>query len=137
MNPSILKERARELRKNSTDTEKHLWYFLRAKRFGYKFKRQVPVGRFIVDFVCLEKRLIIELDGSQHQVNQTYDAERTAELNRAGFQVLRFWNTEILLEIDSVLEVIRQALSPTLFPRNSLNSCSSFRRGRGGVPGEA
>ncbi|HHW4977493.1 TPA: endonuclease domain-containing protein, partial [Legionella anisa] len=61
------------LRKQSTDTEKHLWYYLRTKRLGFKFKRQVPIGIYSVDFVCLEKRLIIELDGSQHLDNQSYD----------------------------------------------------------------
>ena len=105
MDQSILRQRARELRKNSTDAEMYLWYFLRAKRFGYKFKGQVPVGRFIVDFVCIEKGLVIELDGSQHQVNQADDAARTAELNRAGFQILQFWNTEVLLKTDGVLRL--------------------------------
>ncbi len=63
MEQSVLRQRARDLRKNSTDAERHLWYYLRANRLGFKFKRQVPIGEFIVDFVCLEKRLIIELDG--------------------------------------------------------------------------
>jgi very-short-patch-repair endonuclease len=110
MDDTILRQRARELRTNSTDAERYLWYFLRAKRFGYKFKRQVPIKNFIVDFVCSEKRLIIELDGSQHQTNQAYDALRTAELQSAGFKVLRFWNTEVLLETTGVLETIRQAV---------------------------
>ncbi|KTD82956.1 multidrug efflux protein [Legionella waltersii] len=63
MDKSTLRQRARNLRKNSTDTERHLWYPLRADRLGFKFKRQVPIGGYIVDFVCLEKRLVIELDG--------------------------------------------------------------------------
>ena len=111
---TLLKQYARELRKNSTDAEKRLWYFLRANRLGFKFKRQVPVKNFIVDFVCHEKRLIIELDGGQHQTNQVYDELRTIELNRCGFQVLRFWNTDVLRETNMVLEVIYKALSPTL-----------------------
>jgi very-short-patch-repair endonuclease len=70
MDKSTLRQRARDLRKNSTDAEIHLWYHLRANRLGFKFKRQVPIGTYIVDFVCLEKRLIIELDGGQHMDNQ-------------------------------------------------------------------
>ncbi len=73
MEKSTLRQHARDLRKNSTDAERHLWYHLRANRLGFKFKRQVPIGTYIVDFVCLEKRLIIELDGGQHIDNQIYD----------------------------------------------------------------
>lgn len=109
-----LRQYARDLRKNSTDAEKRLWYFLRANRLGFKFKRQVPIKHFIVDFVCYEKHLIIELDGGQHQTNQAYDTQRTVELNRCGFRVLRFWNTDVLRETKAVLEVIYKALSPTL-----------------------
>ena len=109
-----MKQRARELRTGSTDAERHLWYYLRAHRLGYKFKRQVPIECFIVDFVCYEKRLVIELDGGQHQDKQAYDTRRTAVLSRKGFRVLRFWNHEVLQHTEEVLEVIRQALSPTL-----------------------
>ncbi len=66
MDKFTLRQRAKALRKQGIDTERHLWYILRAKRLGFKFKRQVPIGRYIIDFVCLEKRLIIELDGGQH-----------------------------------------------------------------------
>ena len=66
MEKSVLRQRARALRKNSTDAERHLWYHLRANRLKFKFKRQVPMGEYIVDFICLEKRLIVELDGGQH-----------------------------------------------------------------------
>ena len=114
MDKATLRQRARTLRKNGTDAERHLWYYLRANRFGYKFKRQVPLKRFILDFVCLERRLIIELDGGQHQDNQAYDEQRTIELNQQGFQVLRFWNNDVLMNTVGVLEIIRQALSPTL-----------------------
>ena len=89
MDKSMLRQYAGNLRKNSTDAESHLWYNLRANRLGFKFKRQVPIGAYIVDFVCLEKRLIIELDGGQHMDNQTYDMRRTAWLNLHGFKVLR------------------------------------------------
>jgi very-short-patch-repair endonuclease len=110
----ILKQYARDLRKNSTHAEQHLWYHLRANRLGVKFKRQVPIGKYIVDFVCLQKRLIIELDGGQHLDNQTYDMGRTNWLNLQGFAVLRFWNHEVLGQTTAVLEVIKKALSPTL-----------------------
>ncbi|MCW8448633.1 endonuclease domain-containing protein [Legionella anisa] len=106
MDKSILRHHAKILRRQSTDTEKHLWYYLRAKRLGFKFKRQVPIGIYSVDFVCLEKRLIIELDGSQHLDNQSYDRERTAWLNAQGFKVLRFWNNDVLQQTASVIEAI-------------------------------
>ena len=82
-------------------------------RLGFKFKRQAPIGKYIVDFVCLEKRLIIELDGGQHLDNQKYDMERTAWLNASGFKVLRFWNNDVLQQTTSVIEVIMQALAQT------------------------
>jgi very-short-patch-repair endonuclease len=110
MEKSTLRQRARDLRKNSTDAERHLWYHLRASRFGFKFKRQVPIGTYIVDFVCLEKRLIIELDGGQHIDNQIYDTKRTDWLMTQGFKVLRFWNNDVFQQMPSVLEIITSAL---------------------------
>ncbi|KTD75625.1 endonuclease domain-containing protein [Legionella waltersii] len=111
MEQSILRQRAKNLRKQSTDAERHIWYNLRANRLGFKFKRQVPLGVYIVDFVCLEKRLIVELDGGQHLENQAYDMERSVWLNARGFKVLRFWNNDVLQQTTSVIEVIMQALS--------------------------
>jgi very-short-patch-repair endonuclease len=108
---------AKDLRKNSTLAEKHLWYNLRANRLGHKFKRQVPIGNYIVDFACLQKRLVIELDGGQHMDNQEYDRERTDWLNVQGFRVLRFWNNEVLQQTTAVVEAIMKALSPTLSQR--------------------
>ena len=110
MEKSTLRQRARDLRKNSTDAERHLWYHLRANRLGFKFKRQVPIGVYIVDFVCLEKRLIIELDGGQHMDNQIYDTKRTEWLMTHRFKVLRFWNHDFFQQTPSVLEVIMTAL---------------------------
>lgn len=110
MEKSTLRQRARNLRKTSTDAERHLWYHLRANRLGFKFKRQVPIGTYIVDFVCLEKRLIIELDGGQHMENQTYDMKRTDWLMAHGFKVLRFWNNDVFQQTPSILEVIMTAL---------------------------
>ena len=118
MDKATLRQCARSLRKQSTDTERHLWYYLRANRLGYKFKRQVPIGTYIVDFVCLEKRLVIELDGGQHFDNQTYDMKRTAWLKAHGFNVLRFWNNDVLQQTPSVIDVIMN----TLASKNSVNN---------------
>jgi very-short-patch-repair endonuclease len=99
--------KAKELRKNSTDAERALWKQLRAHRLvGYKFRRQQPVGRYVVDFVCFEKQVIVELDGGQHAEQVAYDAERTSWLQARGFRVLRFWNHETLQNIEPIVEVI-------------------------------
>ena len=104
--------RARELRKTSTDAERVLWSQLREKQLGGKrFRRQRPIGKYIVDFVCLENHLIVELDGGQHQESNAYDTARTFELNSLGFSVIRFWNNEVLGEMDGVKEAIVRALS--------------------------
>ena len=102
---------ARELRKNLTEAERTLWRHLRLRQFGgYKFRRQQPIGNYIVDFVCLEKRLIIELDGGQHSEQIAYDSERNAWLEEQGFSILRFWNNQVLKEIEPVKQVIMEAL---------------------------
>jgi len=102
-----LQKRARYLRTTSTDTEQHLWYYIRGRRLGkYKFKRQVFIGNYIVDFVCLWKKLIIELDGGQHSEKTYYDEKRTTFLESQGYKVLRFWNNEVLAETENVLEII-------------------------------
>ena len=99
---------AKALRSNQTEAEQRLWYHLRAHRFmGLKFKRQKPVGRYIVDFVCLEQRLIIEIDGGQHAEQETYDQQRDAWLRRKGYTVLRFWNNEVMQQLEGVLEHVR------------------------------
>ena len=131
MNEVLMKQRARELRIKSTDAERHLWYHLRAQRLGYKFKRQVPIECFIVDFVCYEKRLVIELDGSQHQDRQIYDIRRTAVLSKKGFRVLRFWNHDVLQHIEEVLVVMPGPL-PIPLPRiSSKNLFKLLSRERG------
>ena len=111
--PSDWTQRARQLRYDSTDAERHLWRRLRLRQAdGLKFRRQYPIGKFIVDFVCIERGLVVEIDGGQHGSEQAiYDAERDAWLQRKGYQVLRFWNNEVLLEVESVLEVIRRSLA--------------------------
>jgi very-short-patch-repair endonuclease len=100
---------AKNLRKNSTDAEHILWHQLRAKQLsGTKFRRQQPIKNYIVDFVSFEKRIIIELDGGQHAENAQEDHERDGILSEEGFKVLRFWNNEVLENLDGVLEKIRR-----------------------------
>ncbi len=93
---------ARKLRNNLTEAEKYLWYMLRLNHLGVKFRRQTPIGKYIVDFACLEKSLIIELDGGQHYDNKE-DKQRDVWLEKEGFRVLRFWNNEILKNRDEVV----------------------------------
>ena len=108
---ALLNERARDLRSRSTDAEHRMWYFVRSRRLkGYKFVRQYIVGPYIVDFICREKKLIIELDGSQHADAVIYDQERTYYLESQGYRVLRFWNNEVLNNINGVLEMILESL---------------------------
>lgn len=103
---------AKDLRKRPTDAEKALWQRLRAKQMnGLKFRRQEPIGRYIVDFVCYERNLIIEVDGGQHSQSLT-DALRDEWLKGQGFRVLRFWNNDVLKDIGAVLEVIRETTLP-------------------------
>ena len=102
---------AKYLRKNMTDAELLLWQHLRRRQIlGLKFRRQHPVGSYIVDFVCLEKKFVIEVDGSQHLINANYDKSRTLFLKSVGFQVVRFWNHDVLNSVDSVLERIVEFL---------------------------
>jgi very-short-patch-repair endonuclease len=111
-------DNARELRSNQTEAEERLWYHLRAHRFmELKFKRQKPMGRYIVDFVCVERRLIIELDGGQHAEQVAYDQQRGAWLRSQGYTVLRFWNNDVLQQLDAVLEKINCTLSPAPLPQ--------------------
>ncbi len=86
---------ARKLRKNLTDAEQHLWYILRKNNLGIKFRRQAEIGPYIVDFVCFERKLIIEIDGGQHY-QSTADKHRDLWLKSQGFTVLRFWNNDVL-----------------------------------------
>ena|SRR5260221_5626537 len=112
-------ERAREQRANMNDAEKLLWSRLRAHRMdGRKFRRQHPLGRYIVDFVCLDSRLIIEVDGDSHgdDRREALDTQRTAFLEKLGFRVLRFWNDYVLTDLDNVTETIFDALGGTARP---------------------
>jgi very-short-patch-repair endonuclease len=124
-----MKYRARALRKNLTDAEKLLWRHLRDRQLdGCKFRRQHPIGKFIVDFVCVEKKLVIEVDGGQHAKKVEADLQRSEYLRKKGYSTLRFWNNEVLHETESVLEAVllsmsEDAPSPRPSPPN---------RGRGG-----
>ena len=88
-----------------------LWQCLRGKQLGYKFRRQVPMGPYIVDFLCFSKKLAIEVDGMHHELKQTYDLKRTKWLELNGFTVMRFWNEEVLHSLESVLGRIIKSLS--------------------------
>jgi very-short-patch-repair endonuclease len=104
------KLQAKRLRLNMTDAEIRLWHALRATRFeSYKFRRQVAIGRYIVDFVCYGARVIVEVDGSQHEAS-LHDQQRDAWLVSQGFQIVRVWNNDVLMAMDGVLLKILQAL---------------------------
>jgi very-short-patch-repair endonuclease len=105
---------ARKLRHNQTDAERALWFRLRDRRLrGQKFRRQMPIDRYVVDFCCEAAHLIIELDGGQHVERSNQDAERTAALEARGYLVLRFWNNDVLQNIDGVVESIVGTLNPS------------------------
>ena len=108
--PSGTLTRARTLRRNATDAERLLWKALREKLPYAKFRRQVPIGRYVADFVCFEAKLIVELDGSQH-ADSRYDRVRDAALSDRGFEVLRIWNGDLFLHRDGVLTLIWHALT--------------------------
>jgi very-short-patch-repair endonuclease len=103
--------RARRLRREQTDAEALLWRHLRDGSLnGFKFRRQFPIDRFIADFCCLRSKLVIELDGEQHAEQAAHDAHRSEALARRGYRVLRFWNDELFMNTDGVLEMILQTL---------------------------
>jgi very-short-patch-repair endonuclease len=107
----MLSQFKKALRVSQTDAEEVLWYYLRNRCFlGVKFRRQHVLRGFIVDFVCLEKRLVIELDGSQHAEREGYDVMRTKILEEDGYRVLRFWNNDVLEDIELVLDVIDEVV---------------------------
>jgi len=103
--------KARSLRSNPTEAERKLWSVLRHKQLeGHRFRRQHPIGPYVVDFICLEEKLVIEVDGGQHAQRQDGDSSRTEWLAERGYRVLRFWNNEVLSNIEGVFQSIRQAL---------------------------
>jgi very-short-patch-repair endonuclease len=108
---------ARKLRRNLTEAETKLWWKLRGRQIaGARFRRQAPIGKYIGDFVCFERGLVVELDGSQHVERSEKDESRTIWLNSQGFTVIRFWNNLIFEDLDSVLETIGIALTATPHP---------------------
>ncbi len=107
-----IRQKTKQLRSNSTDAERNLWAHIRNRRLeGWKFRRQLPVGQYIVDFACPELRLIIEIDGGQHAEQIHYDLGRTKFLQTKGYRVVRFWNNEVPGNIEAVLEALTLTLS--------------------------
>ncbi len=102
--------RAIELRKESTPAEAKLWAYIRNDKLGVNFRRQHAIGTFIPDFVCIQSKLIIELDGSQHLEQKDYDDERTKHFKSLGYQVIRFWNNQVMNDINGVIKAIHFAL---------------------------
>ena len=110
--PSDTKYFSRKLRHEMTDAELKLWRHLRLRQIlGAKFRRQHPCGKYIVDFACIEAKLVIEVDGGQHGERNTQDGERTLWLESEGWKVVRFWNNEVLENTQAVLNVIHASLS--------------------------
>ena len=95
---------ARELRRETTEAETLLWKNLRNRQLaGLKFRRQQPIGRYVTDFCCEEEKLVVELDGGQHADDTDRDEERTQYIEKFGYRVIRYWNNEVLIDIESVL----------------------------------
>ena len=103
--------RARQLRRDSTDAEKRLWRALREKLPAFKWRRQMPIGPYFADVACFAERLVIELDGGQHPEATEYDSARTRFMESHGYRVLRFWNNDVMGNVDGVLEAISLTLS--------------------------
>ncbi len=103
--------RARTLRQNMTEAERRVWQILRSHQMnGYRFRRQVPIGRSIADFACHEARLIVEIDGGEHDRSSPREAERSGFLQNEGYRILRFWNNEVLANLDGVHQTIADEL---------------------------
>ncbi|MCY4394493.1 MAG: endonuclease domain-containing protein [Rhodospirillaceae bacterium] len=125
------KKLARRLRKQPTDAENRLWYFLHKKQLdGLRFKRQEPIGNYVADFVCPTLKLIVEVDGGQHGIEVEKDEARTAWLESQGYTVIRFWNNEVMENIEGVLATVREEVAAlkgnrTTPPSTSLRSATS------------
>lgn len=113
---------ARSLRGDMTDAERTLWHAIRGKQLeNCRFRRQHPIGEYIADFACVDKKLVIELDGGQHQEQVVYDEQRTGFLKRQGWQVVRFWNNDVLNNLEGVLASIAETL--TALPPSQPSPC--------------
>jgi very-short-patch-repair endonuclease len=121
--------RARDLRRNSTDAERKLWRALRLKLPQFKWRRQMPVGPYFVDFCCFAARLVVELDGSQHANATSYDEGRTSCLKSRRYRVIRFWNNDVLANTSGVLDAIALHLSTS--PSRATGAGPSLSHGRG------
>ena len=118
-NAPILKQRRQELRRNQTEAEKTFWVHVRSRSFlGLRFFRQYSVGPYILDFYCPKANIAVELDGGQHSLDECreYDAARSAFLMAHGIEVMRFWNHEVLQNINGVLTVIAERITPPDLP---------------------
>jgi very-short-patch-repair endonuclease len=111
---SKTRTRAIELRKELTPAERKLWAVIRNDQLGVSFRRQHAIGKYIPDFVCVKKKLIIELDGGQHMEQTEYDAERTRFLESQGYRVIRFWNNEVMNNMNGVVRKIQFALEDSV-----------------------
>ena len=125
---------ARTLRKHPTDAEQNLWRELRYMKLqGFHFRRQVPIGPYVADFICHSAKLIIELDGGQHNEPEdiAYDRRRTSWLGTQGYQVIRFWNNDVLRDAEAVHTVIRHTLGLDRPPTRNASRVSTSPRGGG------
>jgi very-short-patch-repair endonuclease len=125
---STSRNRARRMRNSFTDAELRLWQLLRNRNLkAFKFRRQHPLGPYIADFICLDQRLVIEVDGGQHQQQTRYDSKRTDDLEAAGYRVLRFWDNDVLLHTDDVMQAIYNALHVAPHPAPAEGGAGSKR----------
>jgi very-short-patch-repair endonuclease len=126
-----LREKARSLRISSTDAEKKLWRLLRSRQFAsIKFRRQAPIGRWVVDFVAFEQKIVVEADGGQH-AEAAKDQKRDTDLAARGFRILRFWNHDILKNPEGVLEALNEALKDSPSPAPRFARATLSHQGRG------
>lgn len=121
--------RARQLRRDSTDAEKRKWRALRSSLPDFKWRRQLPIGPYFADFACFSEKLVIELDGGQHAEAESYDARRTAFLKAQGYRVIRFGNNDVLGNIEGVIQAVTSDLSSS--PSRSSAAGPSLSQGRG------
>jgi very-short-patch-repair endonuclease len=124
---------ARRLRRDATEVEKLLWRTLRELESPYRFRRQHPIGRHVVDFACPGLKLAIELDGGQHATQEGADRARTSEIARHGYRVIRFWNGDVVNNLSGVLELIQRELKAGCVGE----TLSALKGGEGGAHGEA
>src|SRR5579863_8269125 len=130
MKASPIHDYARQLRRDQTDAEARLWYRVRERRLeGFRFRRQFPIGNFMVDFCCGEQWLVVEVDGGQHMEREAADRSRSQLIEARGYRVLRFWNSDVLSNLDGVLEQILAALTKPLTLTLSLVRERGFKPG--------